>query len=127
MTSLIDIPATILAAADINIPAEFRGRPLQGLVDRSACESWPDHVFIQISETHTGRAVRTSRWKYEIGYGPDDEPVYRELFLYDLDADPFERNNLVGDPAYTDVRLDLLQKIRLRMEACGEDLGTIRL
>ena len=39
-----------------------------------------------------------------------DQPysdVYVEDFLYDLDADPHERHNLVIDPAYAQVRAEL--------------------
>jgi arylsulfatase A-like enzyme len=86
-------------------------------------------VFIQISEDHVGRALRTARWKYEVAV-PADAPWsgwtaagsarYREAYLYDLAADPHERNNLVADSAFVDVRNALAARLRQQMVAAGE-------
>ncbi|WP_405874124.1 hypothetical protein OHB11_36630 [Streptomyces zaomyceticus] len=50
-----------------------------------------------------GRAVRTERWKYAVPAAPGADPwreaaadLYRETELYDLAADPYELENLVG-------------------------------
>ncbi len=124
MVSLIDIPPTILAAGGAAVPSEFQGRPLQQVVDGPA-DDWPDDVFIQISESHCGRAVRTKRWKYSVR-APDaygnvlGSDKYVEDFLYDLDADPHERNNLVTDPAFVDVRAEMCARLKRHMAAAGE-------
>ena len=129
MVSLIDIPPTILTAGGLDVPAEFRGRPLQQLAGGTATD-WPDDVFIQISEDHCGRAVRTKQWKYSVR-APDktgDAPasdVYVEDFLYDLAADPHERNNLVADPALADVRSQMAARLKRHMAVAGEDEPTI--
>jgi uncharacterized sulfatase len=112
LASLIDIPPTILAAGGVDTPPSMRGRPLQGLADGSACD-WPQEVFVQISENHVGRAVRTKRWKYSVrapdlqGWEQPAGDVYVEDCLYDLERDPHERDNLVADPALADVRAEL--------------------
>jgi uncharacterized sulfatase len=131
LVSLIDIPPTILAAAGAPVPDAMRGRPLQQLVDGTAAD-WPEEVFLQISESQVGRAVRTDRWKYSVsapdrkGWEDPDSDVYVEEYLYDLDADPHERNNLVTDPAHGDVRAELRATLIRRMREAGESGPAIR-
>jgi uncharacterized sulfatase len=112
LVSLVDLPPTILAAAGLQVPPYMRGRPLQTLLAGGPVD-WRKEVFVQISEDHVGRALRTGRWKYSVrapdkngGSDPDSEH-YVEDCLYDLDADPHERENLVAHAAYVEVRADL--------------------
>ncbi|NOZ23581.1 MAG: sulfatase-like hydrolase/transferase [Planctomycetes bacterium] len=125
LVSLIDIPPTILAAGGVEAPSRMKGRPMQGLLDGTATD-WPEEVFLQISETHVGRTIRTRRWKYSVrapekhgGTAPGSD-VYVEDFLYDLDVDPHERSNLVADPAYAEVRRELAERLKRRMVEAGE-------
>jgi arylsulfatase A-like enzyme len=100
----------------------MRGKALQSLMDGSAGD-WPDDVFVQISESQTGRAVRTSRWKYAVrapGGSASSADSYYEDFLYDLEKDPHERNNLVRDPALADLRAELGERLKRRMRHAGE-------
>ena len=130
LVSLIDIPPTLLAAGGAEVPAWHRGRPLQQVVD-GAPHDWPEEVFLQISESHCGRAIRTKRWKYSVR-APDTpgnamgSDVYVEDYLYDLQADPHERNNLVGDESLADVRAELAAALKRRMLAAGEGESEIR-
>ncbi len=125
MVSLIDLPPTVLAAAGIEKPGSMRGRPLQQLVAGTPPD-WPQEIFLQISESHVGRAIRTNRWKYSVrapdanGWTDPDSDQYTEDFLYDLEADPHERKNLVADPDYGDVRRQLRRRLVARMLAAGE-------
>lgn len=125
LVSLIDLPPTILEAAGVKLPEAYRGRALQGLVDGSSTD-WPQEVFIQISESRVGRAIRTKQWKYSVSSpsrnGNDfaDSDVYVEEHLYDLSSDPFELDNLVCDPAYAGVRLNLAEILKRRMIEIGE-------
>ncbi len=127
LVSLIDIVPTCLQAAGIKIPAYMRGKPLQNIVSGAGSE-WRDHIYIEISESHIGRAIRTDQWKYEISIDDTDlisgitQPsgdVYREAFLYDLKNDPYEKNNLIGDPDLEDVRKDLREKIKKEILEIG--------
>lgn len=130
LVSLIDLPPTLLAEAGIEPPTSMRGRPLQQLREPDG-EDWPEEVFLQISESHCGRAIRTARWKYSVrapgkdGHVPCSE-VYAEDFLYDLDADPHEQNNLVADPDHADTRRELAQILKRRMVEAGETEPDIR-
>ena len=65
LVSLIDLPATLLDCAGIEKPNDFQGRSLKRLVEGTV-QDWDDCVFIQISESEVGRAIRTSRWKYGV-------------------------------------------------------------
>lgn len=136
LVSLMDLPPTLLYAAAPPVDGRLsplrcmRGRPLQELVSEQA-RDWPGEVFLQISESQCGRAIRTPRWKYSVrapdatGQDPSSE-VYTEDFLYDLEADPYERNNLVTDPDYVGVRRELARILRRRMVEAGEKEPEIR-
>ena len=126
LVSLIDVPPTILAAGQLEPPEYMRGRPMQSLVDGSAVD-WPKEVFVQISESHVGRAIRTQKWKYSVrapgikGSSVPSSDRYVEDFLYDLESDPHERDNLVRDPTLAWVRGQLATTLKRRMVAAGED------
>ena len=130
LVSLIDLPPTLLACAGLAPPPVMRGRPMQDLIERDAGD-WPREVFVQISESQVGRAVRTHDWKYSVRaphkHGRDDpgSDLYVEDFLYDLNADPHERHDLVTDPAYTAVRAELAATLKRRMRGAGEREPTI--
>lgn len=126
LVSLIDVAPTILAAGGVKEPSHMRGRPLQELVDGDA-KDWPEDVFVQISESGTGRALRTKRWKYCVWAdgSHSNADTYHESHLYDLESDPNERNNLVSDPKYADVRAQLEKTLKLRMKQAGEKVPVI--
>ncbi len=37
--------------------------------------------------------------------------VYEDDFLYDMEKDPYQLNNLVDSPDYTEVKLDMRQRL----------------
>ncbi len=124
LVSLIDLPPTLLTAAGITPPQTMRGHALQALIEGNT-QNWPAEVFLQISESHCGRAIRTRRWKYSVrapdktGQDPASD-LYVEDFLYDLDADPHERHNLVNSPAHAEIRRELADLLIRRMVEAGE-------
>jgi len=130
MVSLIDITPTILSTAGVTVPAFMRGRNMNDLVNGNA-QHWDDEVFLQISESQCGRAIRTKEWKYSVRAqdktGNDPSSCsYTEDFLYDLKADPHEQNNLVSDPAFRDVRAKLSVRLKERMRLAGETVPEIK-
>jgi len=133
LASLIDLPATVLRAGGVEVPPGFRGRPLHECA--AGAEDWPEDVYVEISEDHVGRALRTDRWKYSVR---SDDPEhgkwtragssdrYVEDFCYDLDADPHERHNLVDDPATGGVRAELRERLLDRIERIEGQRPAIR-
>ncbi|MFP4176935.1 MAG: sulfatase-like hydrolase/transferase [Candidatus Brocadiia bacterium] len=124
MVNLIDTPPTLLRSAGLDVPEYMAGRPLQDLTVNGV-DNWRDEVFFQISESHCGRAIATKKWKYsvrapDVGGGAPGSDRYVEDFLYDLEEDPHERNNLVADPQYARVREDLRERLKMRMRDAGE-------
>ncbi len=110
LASLIDIPPTLLSLAEIEVPKAYSGNILP--VNRKDVPE-RDCVFVQISESQVGRAVRTKDWKYSaraLGSGNTKHSarVYYDDFLYDLKNDPDERHNLVNNKKH----LDALRKMR---------------
>lgn len=104
--SNMDVTATMLDAAGVEVPAEMHSRSLLGLAAGDA--HWPDHLICE----HHGhgivqlpqRIVVTDRHKYVAALFDGDE-------LYDLKSDPFERHNLIDEPDHADVREELRRRI----------------
>ena len=131
LVSLIDVPPTLLDVAGLPVPGEMRGRSTVPLV-RGEADAWPDEAFLQISEAEVGRAIRTRQWKYAV-YAPDRDPwkdpgssVYEERYLYDLDADPHERTNLIGRSDRAEIAGRLRARLLARMVEAGEAAPEIR-
>lgn len=130
LVSLIDIPPTLLACSGILKPETMKGRDLQDLVQDNRL-NWPEEVFLQISESQVGRAIRTQKWKYSVrafdknGWKDSRSNCYTEDFLYDLENDPYELNNLVDHPDYNGIRCKLAEILIKRMKEAGEDIPLI--
>ena len=95
----MDLVPTLLDASGIEPTDEMIGRSLMPIL-RGESKDWEQEVFIQISESQVGRALRTSRWKYGIvapdgdGWNDISSDNYVETYLYDLHSDPYELQNL---------------------------------
>jgi len=129
LVSLIDLPATILTAAGLDLSNNIHGQPLQEIYRD---DSWENAVYIQISESFLGRALRTDRYKYVI-HAPEKHPVidaassfYEEKYLFDLIADPLEQRNLIDDPAYHSIKEELKVKLLHFASDSGEHIIEIK-
>ncbi|MEV0580744.1 sulfatase-like hydrolase/transferase [Streptomyces sp. NPDC050392] len=115
----VDLMPTLLAAAGLPVPDGVQGRSLLPLTGGGRDPGRPGSVFVQISEDRVGRAVRTSRWKYAVdapgadAWNDRGADRYAETELYDLAADPYELDNLVGLDSHREVadtlRAELLE------------------
>ncbi len=122
LVSLIDLPPTILNLAGISIPESYSGNVLP-INEADAPER--DCVFVQISESHIGRCVRTKNWKYSAkaigsGWHKSKAVHYFDDFLYDLKNDPCEKNNLVNDENYSKVLQQMRTLLSREMVNAGE-------
>lgn len=125
LVTLIDLTATLLDIGGASIPDDMQGRTMIPLI-KGTISDWPQEIFIQISESQVGRALRTKHWKYCVdapdknGWTDSCSDVYVEQYLYNLDTDPYEQNNLVSDPAYRDICKQMADILKKRMVAAGE-------
>lgn len=131
MVSLLDMPATLLDMAGIPVPESFQGRSICPLAAGKVPADWPEEVFLQISESQIGRALRTQKFKYSVRAEGDawtrsSADIYYEDFLYDLEKDPFEQNNLAEAEEYAAVRAELSRRLVERMIQAGEQPPVIR-
>lgn len=124
LSSLIDIPKTIIDIAKGSKPEFMKGISLLDLVEEKTNR---DDVFIQISESYVGRALRTKKYKYCI-IDPSKHPYkdsysleYEEHYLYDLEKDPLEKVNLIDHRGYEDIK----DKLRLRIKEYIKDIENI--
>lgn len=130
LTSLVDIAPTLLEACSIPVPEDMQGHSFLSSL-RNPGEKGPEEVFIQISESQVGRAVRTSRWKYSVE-APDKDPIndsasdhYVETFLYDLEHDPWEQHNLIHSEAHEPVCRVMRERLLRCMKDAGEEPAVI--
>ena len=90
----------------------MEGRSILPLL-RDEAADWPAEVFLQISESQVARSIRTHRWKYcvnapdRLGWRVARSDHYVEEALYDLEADPYELENIVGVDAFRGVADEL--------------------
>jgi hypothetical protein len=98
---------------------------------RGEKDHWPEEMFVQISGSQVGRAIRTERWKYSVkapdknGKTDSCSDVYVEEYLYDLHADPYELNNLIHRKVSGGVVEDLRDRLIRRMVEAGESAPVI--
>ena len=83
--------------------ANTPGKDFSPLLLGNDMAAWDDTAFFEFV---TVRVIRTPEWKY-MKRLDDEEPNT----LYHLGNDPEERDNLIDDPAYTDVVNDLDQRL----------------
>ncbi|HEU4635329.1 MAG TPA: sulfatase-like hydrolase/transferase [Edaphobacter sp.] len=126
LVGLIDLAPTLVEAAGLTPPSSWKGRSFFPLVSSyEARQNWKSEQLIQISESMTGRAIRTPDWTYCVAdlSGDTKEPaakVYNEYQFYDQRADPHELVNLAGRKEYRAKGEELREQLKKLIVAAGE-------
>ena len=116
LVSTASLPKTICALAGVDVGDDMIGENLVDVVEGKLPER-KNEIFAQISESRVGRCIRTPKYAYSV-YAPGinggaaaASDLYADDFLYDLEKDPYELTNLIHDPAYTEIKLDLRNRL----------------
>jgi arylsulfatase len=109
LVELMDKAPTILDLAGIEVPAHMQGRSLRPLLeDRGAPDRHRDlarceyYDALDLPDASRATMIRTDRHKLVVYHG------HRLGELFDLEADPWEHDNLWDDPAHAALRSELL-------------------
>jgi arylsulfatase A-like enzyme len=125
LVGLIDVAPTLLEAAGVPVPSTWKGRSILPLLnDPEARQTWPNQQLVQISESMTGRAIRTKDWTYcvaDITGGRElAAATYNEYQMYDQRADPHELVNLAGRKEYRVKADELREQLKKLLAYAGE-------
>ena len=125
LVGLIDVAPTLLEAAGIVVPPTWKGQSVLPLLnDPEARQNWPNQQLIQISESMTGRAIRTPDWTYCVadisGAKEQAATTYTEYQIYNQRADPNELVNLAGRKEYRLKADELREQLKKLLVAAGE-------
>jgi N-acetylglucosamine-6-sulfatase len=126
MVQNIDIAPTLLEAAGLEPPVEMDGRSFLPLLAGRSVE-WRDAVFYEyywernFPHTPTVHGIRTDRYKYIHYHG-----IWDIDELYDLQEDPEEMHNLIGDPAHQERIEELNVRLFDWLESTGGMLIPLR-
>ena len=110
----LDLPATFLSLAGVDLPPQFEGHDAWPLITGAITpDQWQPDDFIYeyywewtFPMTPGTFSITRGNLKYIQYYG-----IYDIEELYDIAADPEEMTNLIDDPAYFETKLTLRQAL----------------
>lgn len=114
----IDVGPTILEAAEVDAPSQFKGRSMIPL-NEATPEDWRKRFLYSYWQEYMPNipsmlGVRNERYKYVTYPYIDDISE-----LYDLENDPNEMNNLFQDDAYQDVVAQMQAELQEEVQQIG--------
>ena len=112
MVSLIDLPPTLLYSGSIFPPVYYQGEPIQEKGDYG-------FVFVQISESQCGRAIRTKDYTYSVSCAKllsSHSNIYFEDYLYDNNNDKAQKHNLIKSEEYDEIKKSLRMHLLNQIE-----------
>jgi uncharacterized sulfatase len=122
LVSTASLPKTMLACAGMDVGDDMIGEDLLD-VAQGETNNRANEVFVQISESRIGRAIRTPEYTYAVcAQGKNgglymDSDAYVDDFLYDLTKDPHQLHNLIYEAKYTEQKLLLRKRLLHWIEA----------
>ena len=109
----IDLAPTILELASVPVPDYMQGDSFLGLFDQNQATEWRDgfmfEYYVDDEYPYAGPnmlALRTDKYKLVNAFLEDDIDE-----LYDLENDPGEMNNLINNPEYKEIEMELRQQL----------------
>jgi arylsulfatase A-like enzyme len=108
--NLADFAPTFLDLAGIDEQPEMSGRSIVPFLSDDNPADWRDEHFTQFNGVelyYTQRSIKTVEFKYVYNGFDFDE-------LYDLRRDPNEMVNVADDPAYDEIKQDLVRRMWVR-------------
>ena len=115
----VDLAATMLEMAGVNVPAHHTGHSLAGLIEGRQPNKWRQDFFCEHLMNNKAipkwEGVRAQRYVYARYF--QQKPVYE--FLHDLKTDPDQLKNLASDPGSADV----LKTMRKRCDQLRDAYG----
>lgn len=112
LVELVDLYPTLAQLCDLPLPKHLEGTSFAPLL-KNPDQEWKKAAFSQYLRTgkppHTGRSLRTDRWRYTEWHDLKQKPAGQEL--YDELNDPQETTNLAGDPQYTEITKELSKQL----------------
>ena len=115
----IDIPATMLQLAGIEILTQYQGHSLSPLLQGKHASGWRNDFFcehlLDDPDIPKWEGVRGERYVYARYF--EQEPVYE--FLHNLEADPDQLVNLAGDPEYRKIHAAMSKRCDELMNKYG--------
>ena len=146
LVSNVDIVPTILDLLGLPISERVQGHSLLPLIGGNSAPA-RDAIFAELTYHDyydPQRAIRTERHKLIVyfmiapffmdpsqSWRPRTRPIRPEnpatdyhvpIALYDLDTDPLELENRADDPAYSDIRRDLLRRLSKWLHATNDPI-----
>lgn len=116
LLGITDVAPTLLGLSGVDIPDSMDGRDLASQVQDPTAPG-PDYLVLY---GENWRGIVTERYTYACV--PTEIPELSEVpnghaLLFDRTEDPYQQENVVYDPSYSDVRADLRETLDERLEA----------
>ena len=117
--SLLDLTATILDIAKVEIPSNYQSQSILKMLESGKGR---DHIFMQISESQLGRAIITEDYTYSVkkpfsfGMTKAKSNFYKGELLYDNKKDKAQHNNVIKKAEYKQIKKQLKEKLLLDIE-----------
>jgi len=116
IVELVDLVPTLCELLDITPPENLEGTSFTPLL-ADPKQPWKKAAFTTCAISgHVGRSLRTKRWRYTDWTA--QKTAAHEFELYDLEADPWEQNNLAHDPKHRNQRTILANLLQRGWRLC---------